>query len=84
MVLWTNLCVGVVHGEIGDDDRHGEGNCEYTSQGTEGTDKHPDVRLGGHVSVAHSGHGHQGPPQAQRDAVEVVVRIRLDPFSVIN
>ena len=42
------------------------------------------VFLTHHVSVADSGHGNKRPPEAERDRVEVVVRIRLDPLRVIN
>ena len=42
------------------------------------------VFLTHHVSVADSGHGNERPPEAEGDRVEVVVRIRLDPLSVIN
>ncbi|MPC34825.1 hypothetical protein E2C01_028227 [Portunus trituberculatus] len=72
--LGTGLSVAVVHGEVGHDDRHWERNCQYTSQGTERTHKHAHISLGSHVAIAHSGHGDQCPPQAKRDAVEVVVQ----------
>ena len=42
------------------------------------------VCLGGHVAVSDGGHGDQGPPQAERNRVEVVVRIGLDPFRVVH
>ena len=42
------------------------------------------VCLGGHISVADGGHGDQGPPQSERNGVEVVVRIGLDALGVVD
>lgn len=67
----------IEHGEIADDDRHGQRNRQHTGQGAQGADEHADVRLGRHVAVANGGHGHDGPPQAQRYAFELVVGIIL-------
>ena len=84
----TNLCVRVVHLEVGNNDWDGQGHREDSSQGTESSDKHAQVGLGHHVAVAHCGHRHQRPPQAQRDRLEVVGGIDLRyislTFLVIN
>ena len=82
--LRSRLGVGVVHGEVGDYNGYGQSYSEHACQGAESADKHPHVRLGHHVTVADGGHRHQGPPQAEGDAVEVVVRVRLNPLRVIN
>ena len=37
-----------------------------------------------HVSIADCCHGDQGPPQTERDAVKVVVRIGLNPLGVVD
>ena len=37
-----------------------------------------------HVPVTDCGHSDQGPPEAERDRVEVVVGIRLDPLRIVN
>jgi hypothetical protein len=71
------LSVRVEHGEVGDDDRDRKCDRENAGQGAERSNEHAEVRLGHHVSVAHRGHGHNGPPEALRDALEVVVRVRL-------
>ena len=78
------LRVGVEEGEVGDDDRHGEGDGQHTGQRAQGPDKHADVSLGRHVTVTHCGHGDNGPPQALGDALKVVVGVVLNAFSVID
>lgn len=84
MANGSYLGVAVIHGKVGDDDRYGQGNGQYAGQGAESPDEHADVGFGSHVSVADGGHGDQGPPQSERDAVEVVVRIGLDPLGVVD
>ena len=37
-----------------------------------------------HVPVTDCGHSDQGPPEAERDRVEVVVGIRLNPLRIVN
>ena len=65
----THLRVAVEHGEIGNNDRHGQRDGQHAGQGAQSADEHADVRLGHHVSVADGGHGHNGPPKAFRDAL---------------
>ena len=76
--------MGVIHLEVGDNDRDGEGDSEDTPEGADRPHEHAQVGLGHHVAVAHGGHGDQGPPQAQWDGVEVVMGVRLDPLSVVD
>ena len=80
----ANLRVTVVHGKVGNDDRNGQGNGEHAGQGAQSADEHADVGLGCHVSVTDCCHGDQRPPQAERYAVEIVVRIGLDAFGVVD
>ena len=37
-----------------------------------------------HVPITDCGHSDQGPPEAERDRVEVVVGIRLNPLRIVN
>ena len=74
----------VVHREVAHDDGHGQGDRQHTGQRTQRTDKHADVRLGRHVAVPDGGHRDQRPPQPERDAVEVVVRVDLDALGVVD
>lgn len=76
--------MAVVHGEIGDDDRNGKCDREYTGQSAQSTDEHPNVSLRHHVAVTDGGHGDQRPPESERNALEVVVRISLYAFRVID
>lgn len=82
--LGPGLRVRVVHGEVADDDGNGQADGEHACQRAQGAHEHAHVRLGHHVPVAHRGHRHQGPPQPQRDTVEVVVRVSLDPLGVVD
>lgn len=75
--LSPGLRVRVVHGEVGHDDGHGEGHGQHAPEGAQRAHEHAQVRLGGHVPVAHGGHGDQGPPEAEGDGIEIVVRIGL-------
>ena len=63
----------VVHLEVRNNDGHRQSHGEDSSQGAQGSDKHSQVGLGHHVPVADRRHGDEGPPKAQRDAVEVVL-----------
>ena len=82
--LGSSLRMAVVHGEIGDDNRYWQGDSQYTGQRTESSHKHTDVRFRYHVAVADGCHGYQSPPKPQRDAVEVVLRVDLYSFGVVN
>lgn len=74
----------VVHGEIGDDDGHRESDGQHAGQRAQGADEHADVGAWHHVAVADCGHGDQRPPQTERNAVEVVVRIGLNALRVVD
>ncbi len=74
----------VVHLKIWHNDRDGERHSEHPAQRAQSTHKHAQVGLGHHVAVAHRGHSDQGPPQAQRDGVEIIVGVGLNPFGVID
>ena len=63
---YVDLCVGVVHLEVGYDDGDGQGDGEDAAQGTQRPHEHAQVGLGHHVPVAHRGHRHQRPPQPWR------------------
>ena len=76
--------MGVVHGEVGDDDRDGESHHQDAGHGTHGSHEHAEVGLGDHVSVPDRGHGDQRPPQAQGDGAEVVGGVDLDPLRVVD
>lgn len=78
------LGVRVVHGEIADDNGHGKGDREYTCERAQCTHEHADVGLGRHITISYRCHGDQRPPKPERDAVEVVVGIRLDAFRVVH
>ena len=82
--LGPGLGVGVVHGEVGDDDRDGQGHNQHPCHGTHGTHEHAQVGLGHHVPVPHRGHRHQGPPQPQGDGGEVIGWVDLDSLSIID
>ena len=51
--LGSGLCVGVVHGEVGDDDGDGEGDHEDPGHGAHRPHEHPEVGLGHHVTITH-------------------------------
>ena len=65
-LVHADLCVGVVHLEVWDDDGDGQGDGEDSAQGTQRPHEHAQVGLGHHVPVAHRGHRHQRPPQPWR------------------
>jgi len=74
--------VRIEHGEVGHDDRYRKRYRQDPGDGADGPDEHSDVRLRRHIAVADRRHRHNGPPQAHRDRLKVVVRIVLDPLSV--
>lgn len=80
----TYLRVRVEHGEVADDDGHGQGDGQHAGQSAQRPHEHADVRLGGHVAVPDGGHRDDGPPQPQRDALELVVRIVLAVVVVVE
>lgn len=82
--LGSRLRVTVIHRKVADDHGHRQGDGQYAGQGAEGAHEHAHVRLGHHVSVTDRGHRDQGPPQAQRYALEVVLRIVLGTLRVID
>ena len=78
----SGLRVRVEHGEVGDDDGHGQRDREHAGEGAQGADEHPDVRLRRHVPVAHRRHRDDSPPQPDRDRREIILRVVLDPLRV--
>ena len=58
----------VVHDD-GDRERHDQDPGDAGGDG----DTHPDASVGRHVSVAHGGHGDQGPPVGVEHGVELRV-----------
>lgn len=57
--------------EIGHNDRYGQGNCQHTSDGTQGAHDLASNCHRVHVTVSHSGHGHHRPPESIGDTGEV-------------
>ena len=82
--LGAGLGVGVEHGEVGHDDGDGQGDSKYSGDGAHGADDHAEVGLGCHVAVSDGGHGDDGPPEAEGNAVELIVWIDLDAFGVVD
>jgi len=82
--LGPRLRVGIEQREVGDDYRNRQRYGEHPGQRAKRPDKHTDVSLRRHVAVAHGGHGHDGPPQADRDGGEVVGRVVLDALGVVD
>lgn len=82
--LGSRLRVTVIHRKVADDHGHRQGDGQHAGQGAEGAHEHAHVGLGHHVPVADRGHRDQGPPQAQRYALEVVLRIVLGTLRVID
>jgi len=76
--------VRVEQREVGNDDRNRKSYRQYTSQGTERADEHPDVSFRRHITIPYSGHRHNGPPESDRDGRKVVVRIVLNAFGVVD
>ena len=74
----------VIHRKVADDHGHRQGDREDTGEGAQRADEHPHVGLGHHVAVADGGHRDQCPPQAQRYALEVVLRIVLGTLRVVD
>ena len=74
----------IIHFEVGNNDGDRQSHSEDTSQGTQSSDKHAQVGLGHHVTIAYRGHGDQGPPQTQWDGLEVVVRIRSNSLRIVD
>ena len=81
---YSYLRVTVEHAEIRDDNWHGQGNDQDTGQGAKGAHNEAGVSLGHHITVAHCGHRDDGPPKALGNALEVVGRISLQSFGVID
>lgn len=74
----------IVHGEVGNDDGNGQGYGEHTGQRAQGAHEHAHVRFWRHVPVTDRGHCYQRPPESQRYAVEIVVRVGLYALSVVH
>jgi len=74
--------VRVEHGEVGHDDRNRKRYRQHAGDSADGADEHADVRLGRHIAVTNGRHRHDGPPQADRDRLEVVGGVVLDALGV--
>ena len=68
--------------EVGHDHRNRKRNGQYAGERAQRADEHSEIGLGHHVAVADRGHGHDRPPQTNRDGVEVVLRVVLGPLGV--
>ena len=80
----AHLSVAVKHAEVGDDNWDGERDDEDAAEGAERSDDEARPGLGDHVAVADGGHGDDGPPQPLRDALEVVLRVGVQPLGVVH
>ena len=80
----TNLSVAVEHAEVGHDDGDGESDDKDAAEGAERAHDEARPGLGHHVAVADGGHGDDGPPQPFRDALEVVLRVGVQPLGVVH
>ena len=68
--------------EVGHDHRNRKRYRQYAGQRAQRADEHAEIGFRYHVAVADRGHGHDGPPQTDRDGVEIVLRIVLGPLGV--
>lgn len=74
----------VIHRKVANDHGHRQGDGEDTGQRAERADKHPDIRFRHHVPVTDGRHRHQGPPQTERYALEVVLGVVLSALRVVH
>ena len=82
--IFTHLSVGVEHGEVGHYHWHREGNDKDTGQGTQRAHDDACIGLGHHVTVTHCCHCHYGPPEAFRYTFEIVFRVCMKSFCIVN
>ena len=82
--LRAGLRVRIEHGEVGHDDRNRKRYRQDARNGADGPDEHSDVRLGRHVAVPDGRHRDDGPPQSDRDRLEVVAGVVLDALGVVD
>ena len=82
--LHAGLGVTVEQGEVGDDNRYGERNDQHAGQRAQAAHNEAGIGLGHPVPIADSGHGDDGPPEALGDALEVVLRVGVEPFSIVD
>lgn len=61
--------------EIGHNDRDGQRNGQYASDGAQRTHNFASYGYWMHVSIADSGHGNHSPPKSIRDAAETRGRV---------
>jgi len=80
--LGARLRMRIEHGEVGHDNGYRKRYREDTGNGADGTDEHSNIRLGRHIAVPDGCHCDNGPPQSDRDRLEVVLGVELDAFSV--
>lgn len=74
----------VIHRKVADDHGHRQGDREDTGKGAQRADEHPYVGFRHHVPVTDGGHRDQSPPQSQWYALEIILRIVLGTFRVID
>lgn len=67
----------VEHGEVADNDWNRKSDSKDTGKSAQSADEHTGESFRCHIAVAYSGHRDQGPPEASRYAVKIVVRIFL-------
>lgn len=67
----------VEHGKVADDDRYGQSDGEHAGKCTESSYEHANIRFRRHITVTYGSHGDDSPPQAQRNTLELVIRIIL-------
>lgn len=57
--------------EVGDNDRHWQGDGEYASNSTQGAHNFATYGFRVHITIAHSCHADHSPPEGRGDAAEV-------------
>jgi len=77
------LRMRVEHWKITDNNRNRKSDSKGTREGAQSADEHPGESFRCHIAVAHGGHGDQGPPQASRYAVKIVVGIFLKSIRIL-
>jgi len=76
--------VRVEQSEVGHDDWNRQCDRQHAEDRTHRPDQHTEICLGHEVAVADRCHRHNRPPQADRDRVEVVLRVELRALGVVD
>ena len=82
--LHPRLRVTVEEGKVGHNDRYGERDHKNAGEGAQAAHNEPGVGLRDHIAVTHGGHCHDGPPQALRDALEIVLGVGVQAFRIVD